>query len=244
MKNLILLFMLLLILTVMTGCSQKPENVPSEESMQQTPSQSAPEIPNAFTKEGWPADLAPDELPEYTQGNVVNSGEDYGTLYIKIRETDRDKLGIYLNELKDEGWIVIGDSSEAQALKGLYTADFEWQGGGEMLEITIYAMDAGSWPADDIPPDVLKPQFGTLVGNIDVLNTMEGMWYFNYTYDDIDEEAAHEYMNMLIEKGWEGDISQLYKSFEWKGNTYGATVEIYEIIENRTTFTCNFYYTD
>ncbi len=246
MKNRIIkLFILLLILTLISGCSQKPEEVPSKEStVQPSPNQNVPEVPDAFMKEGWPTELVPDELPEYTQGNVVNSGEDYGTLYIKIRDTDQDKLGLYLNELEDDGWIIIGNSSEAQALKGLYTADFEWQGGGEMLQIAIYAMDEGSWPSSDIPPDVLKPQSGILVGSIDVLNTMEGMWYFNYTYDGIDEEEAHKYMEMLMENGWEGDTSQLYKSFEWNGHQYGATIEIYETIETRTTFTCNFYYSD
>jgi hypothetical protein len=82
---------------------------------------------------------------------------------------------------------------------------------------------------------------GVLVGDVEVLSSVENMWYFSYTYDGIDEAAAEAYMNSLTEKGWSGGTSQMYKVFEWKGDRYEGTIEIYETVENRTTFTCNFY---
>lgn len=248
-KKILRIFTFLLVLAAITGCGQKQEKeVTGKDDLKQESNessvQSIPEIPDVLLKGGWPSELAPEDLPEYTQGTVVNSGEVDGTRYIKIRDTDQDRLNAYLNELKNGGWIVTGSSSESQALKGLYTADFEWQGGGEILQVSVYAIDAGSWPEGDIPPDVLKPRNGTQVGSVEVLNTGENMWYFNYTYDGIDAAAAQEYMETMMESGWEGDVSQLYKSFEWEGKKYSATIEIYETIETRTTFTCNFYHAD
>lgn len=252
MKNRISkMLMIILAIIIIAGCSQKSEKMPSSEKTSSGESSQAagqnksiPAIPDALIKEGWPVDLAPAELPEYTQGEVVNSGEDEDTLYIKIRETDEDKFEEYLDGLKDAGWIITVDSHETQAEKGLHTVRFQWQGGGEILQMAVYTMEAGSWPEDDIPPDVLQPEFGTLVGGVEILNAVEGVWYFNYTYDGIDEASAREYMELLMGNGWSGDMSQLSKSFEWKGRKYGATVEIYETVETRTTFTCNFYYAD
>jgi len=240
MKNRIIkILMVMLSVIIITGCSQKSEEIHSTEKT--ISEEGMPAIPDGLAKEGWPSDLAPAELPEYTQGKVVNWGED-GGLYIKIRETDEEKLEEYLDELKTGGWIVTESSHEIQAEKGLYTVSFQWQSGGEMLQVSVYTAEAGSWPEDDIPPDVLQPQSGTLARGIDIINTADGMWYFNYTYDGTDDEAAKEYMELLMEKGWSGDTSQLSKSFEWNGRQYGATVEVYETVETRTTFTCNFYY--
>lgn len=228
------LLALLLTLLFLIGCAPKAD----KDNAADAPL--SPGLEAGLLKEGWPTDLAPAELPEYTEGTVVNSGEDNGTLYIKIRDTDQDKLDQYLETLKDAGWIVTVGSDEAEAVYGLYTADFGWQDGGALLQMTICTMDAGAWPSDQIPPDVLRPQ-GALVGSVEVLETSAGMWYFNYTCDGVDETGAQAYMALLIENGWSGDISQTYKNFEWKGKQYEAIVEIYETVETRTTFTCNFY---
>lgn len=199
-------------------------------------------LPAVMLKKGWPKDLVPPELPEYAEGTVVNSGEDDGTLYIKIRETDTAKLEKYLEELKKGGWIVTGGSDEAEAIKGMHTVDFEWQDGGKLLQMTLRTGEAGSWPSDKIPPDILQPQTGVMVDGVEIMEATENAWYFNYTYDGMDEAAAKQYLELLRQNGWSGDDSQLYKAFEWKDQKYAATIEIYETIEIRTTFTCNFYY--
>lgn len=235
-----------LLLLAITGCAGKApaslaSDAPALSGFSAEPTQSAPELPVINLKGGWPAELVPPELTEYTEGTVVNSGEDGGELYIKIRETNEDALERYLDNLKAAGWIVSGDSSGAEAVCGLYTADFTWQGGGAMLQLVLRTEEAGAWPADKIPPDVLQPQIGTLVGGVEVLQSVEDMWYFNYTYDGIDEKAATKYMQLLMDNGWSGDEMAVSKSFEWKGEAYGATIEIYETVETRTTFTCNFF---
>ncbi len=241
-----LMVSVLLVLTAVAGCAQEsPEkgaaDLPANaQNPADEPSQNIPDLPDSLLSQGWPADEVPPELPEYTGGTVVNSGGDQDTLYIKISDTDQEKLEDYLEQLRENGWIVTGDSSEAQAVLGLHTVDFDWQGGETMLQISLYTQTAGAWPKDQIPPDILEPQTGELVGEIEVLETSENAWYFNYTYDGIDEAAAQEYMELLIENGWSGDVSQIYKTFEWNGKRCEASIEIYEIIETRTTFICNF----
>jgi predicted small lipoprotein YifL len=233
--------LVLLLLLAAAGCGQKAAEVQVPDNRAETPAQSAPELPSALLREGWPADSVPSDLPEYAGGTVVNSGGDDEEFYIKIEDTDKDALDKYLQELKDAGWIVTGGSDEAEAVKGLHTVNFDWQGGGTMLQMSLRTGEAGSWPSDKIPPDVLQPQTGALVEGVEIQETTESSWYFNYTYDGIDEEAARQYMELLRENGWSGDDTQLYKSFEWKGEQYGAAIEIYETVETRTTFTCNFY---
>lgn len=241
--------LLLLTLFVMAGCAQGSErNLPESSNQSGVTAladqlQNIPGLPDVLLNEGWPADLVPAELPEYTEGNVANFGESDG-LYIKIKDTDPEKLGRYLAALKKAGWIITGDSNGAEAMYGLYTVHFDWQGGRTMLQMVVYTEEAGSWPFGEIPSDILPPQTGTLVGGVGILQSAENMWYFNYTYDGIDEEAAREYMKMLIKNGWSGDEMMVYKRFEWKGKRYEASVELYETVENRTTFTCNFYYGD
>jgi len=73
---------------------------------------------------------------------------------------------------------------------------------------------------------------------------MENAWYFNYTYDGMDEAGAQEYMELLRENGWSGDDTMVNKAFSWKDQNYNADIEIYETVETRTTFTCNFYIAD
>ena len=190
----------------------------------------------------WPENKTPAELPEYTAGTVTAAAVDGdGVLTIKVKDTSQSDLDDYLARLQSAGWIVAPDESEAEL--GLHTVRFDLQREGSLLQIDIYTQEAGNWPDGDIPPDIPEPSLGTLVGKVELLETMENVWYFNYTYDGIDEAAAEAYMNGLTEKGWSGNASQMYKAFEWKSKRYEATIEIYETVDTRTTFTCNSIWT-
>ncbi len=239
------IFPLLLVLLFMTACRQDIEKISMDEKVSESLSetQNISSIPNPFLEKGWPGDLAPAELPEYTSGTVTASAMDSeGVLTIKVTDTNKPDLDVYLGKLQSAGWIVTSDHTEAEAVLGLCSVTFALQGADDtVLQIDVYIEEAGSWPADEIPPDVPEPGKGVLVGTVEILSSVENMWYFNYTYDGIDEAAAEAYMNSLTEKGWSGDAYQMYKSFEWKGKYYEATIEIYEMVETRTTFTCNFY---
>ncbi len=238
------LMVALIILLLLTACGQGAEKPGTQES---TPPSSAgtqntPSIPDLPMEADWPGDKAPAELPEYTAGTVTAAAVDgEGVLTIKVKDTSQSDMEDYLEKLQSAGWIVTSNNYETEAVLGLYTVTFALQAGDTILQIDVYTAQAGAWPADKIPPDILEPSSGTLVGEVEVQETMENAWYFNYTYDGMDEAGAQEYMELLTENGWSGDGGQLYKSFGWKGKSYSADIEIYETVETRTTFTCNFY---
>lgn len=237
------LVLIVLLLFSITGCNKETDS--KQMINDKVESSSIPDLLQSFQNEGWPKDSVPSELPEYTEGMVTNSGGEDDDYTIIVKDTNTDALERYLGELKSIGWIVTGDSEEAEAVIGLYTVNFKWNDSAfTWLQISVGSEESGSWPLDKIPPDVIMPQIGTLVGKVEILESVENMWYFNYTYDGIDENKAEKYMELLMENGWSGDTMAVSKAFEWKGELYGGYIEIYETIDTRTTFTCNFYLED
>lgn len=236
------LVFVMLLLFLIAGCEQSAEKPDPKESVppSSAETQNNPSTPDLPIATDWPGDKTPGELPEYTAGIVTATAVDgEGVLTIKVKDTSKSDLDDYLARLQSAGWIVASDESEAEL--GLHTVHFDLQREGSLLQINVYTQEAGSWPDGDIPPDIPEPSLGTLAGKVELLESMENAWYFNYTYDGIDEVAAEAYMHSLAEKGWSGSASQMYKAFEWEGKRYEATIEVYETVETRTTFTCNFY---
>ncbi|NLT57346.1 MAG: hypothetical protein GXX99_00090 [Clostridiales bacterium] len=234
----------LLLLLTAAGCTGKTSGKPAGDG-QASSGQSVPNLPDALKSKGWQADKLPDELPEYTEGVVANSGGEEDDYTIILSDTDKEALARYLDQLREGGWIVTGENNDAKAVLGLYTLNFKWNDpDSTWLQINLRTGKEGAWPADQIPPEVLQPPGGTLVGGVEILQSIEDMWYFTYTYDGIDEEAARAYMQLLRDNGWIGDDMAVSKAFEWRGEEYGAYIEVYETIEIRTTFSCNFYLGD
>ncbi len=198
-------------------------------------------LPTDLLQASWPTDLLPEELPEYSSGAITAAADIDGIIYIKIQDTNKSDLYVYLGRLQSKGWLVSSDDTEAEALLGPYTVYFSLQGQGDYLQIDVHTAEEGTWPADELPPDILPPETGTLVNKIEILESTQDSWYFDYTYDGIDEAAASSYMNMLLQNGWSGDDYMVFIAFEWKGKKYQASVEIYETLETRTTFTCNYW---
>lgn len=227
--------------TVSKDTAASSKDKPSEEEKKPSTDSSSAGLPMDLLNASWPTDLVPEELPEYPSGTVTASGADGGVLYIKIKDTNQSEFYVYLEKLQELGWIVTSDDTEAEALLGLYTVDFDLQGDGNHLQISVYTSEAGAWPANELPSDIIPPNTGMPIEKLEILETSPGLWYFNYTYDDIDEAAAREYMELLRENGWEGDDMMVFKAFEWKGKNYEASVELYETLETRTTFTCNYW---
>ncbi len=157
------IFPLLLALLVAAGCTQNnPQKSP--EPAPAPPPVSAPALPEAPIKAEWPADLAPAELPAYTAGAVTASAVDgEGVLTIKVESTSASDLQDYLGRLQSAGWIVTSSGTEAEAVLGLHEVRFQLQREGTLLQIDVYTREAGSWPSEQIPTDILEPD-GTLVG--------------------------------------------------------------------------------
>ncbi len=261
-QRLLCVLIAILMVLSLTGCAKKDDggkekDSPAKDASSKTSTQSGDnssgevstssenslsiELPSDLLNASWPVDILLEELPEYTAGTVTASGKDDGILYIKIKDTDKSELYVYLGQLRDSGWIVASDDTEAEAMLGPCTVNFQLQGDGTVLQIDVFIEEIGTWPTSKIPSDIIPPHAGILIGEVEILETMEDVWYFNYTCDGIDEAAAAEYMEMLRQDGWEGDDMMVFKGFEWNSKQYKASIEIYETLETRTTFSCNFW---
>lgn len=198
-------------------------------------------IGGLIAKEGWPSESVPGELPEYTEGEVVNSGGPADDFVILVDNTDTDALDNYMKKLKEAGWIVTMDSDDQkEAVLGLYTLHFQWNA-PEFMQISIMTGKQGSWPYDELPPDLMPPEIGTLAEEISIQKHDDDSMFFVYTFDGLDGDAAADYMMMLIDNGWEGDDTFVSKVVEWKGKKYDASIEIYEIIDTRSSFSVNMW---
>ena len=249
-KCILFIFSCMLIAALLSGCGGKPEidqnsgatEAKAAEAQAAEDTQkavdNAMEVMETLTNKKWPVDKVPSEVPEYTGGEIANSGGDSKDFVIKISKTDKNALSEYLGKLKEQGWSV-KEGSESIATKGIYELRFNWQG-EDHIQMNIYTSEVGSWPADKLPPDIIPPAEGTLIGEVELLESIPGqIWYTNYTYDGVNQEKANAYMDMLISNGWEGDTSMVGKDMEWKGKKYRAAIELYETDENSSTFTLN-----
>ena len=248
-KYILAAFYIILIIAMLSGCSGKssPETAAADSQKAaeakaaedtQKAVDNAMEVMETLTNKEWPTDKLPSELPEYTEGEIVNSGGEADEFYIKIDKTSKEALTDYLEKLKDLGWSV-EDGKQAEAEKGIYSIDFSWQG-EDHLQMAVYTGETGAWPKDQMPPDVIPPSDCTFIGEISLMETIEGqVWYTNYQCDGINEEEAKAYMDMLVQNGWAGDVSMVTKTFEWKGKKYEGSIELYETDENSSTFTLN-----
>jgi hypothetical protein len=182
-----------------------------------------------ITVEGWPEGKIPAEIPEYKKGKVVNSGgseEEYTILV----ETNREELKEYLDQLESFGWYVDRDDRFPMARNKNISLDFQFNS-KTLLQISIYVQMQGSWPGDELPPDVFPPDKGTLVGEVvisDVGEREDFIYYITYDYEGLSNEDVGEYMQKLIDKGWQGDEYMVSKIVEWKGSRFEASIEVME----------------
>ncbi|MGI6704209.1 MAG: hypothetical protein ACOX42_09395 [Clostridia bacterium] len=65
----------------------------------------------SLTVKGWPEGKIPSEIPEYKEGEVVNSGGDSREYTILVDKTNREDLDGYLDVLESSGWYVRRDDS-------------------------------------------------------------------------------------------------------------------------------------
>jgi hypothetical protein len=248
MKKLILiLYSCILIAALLSGCAGKPASETKTSEAQAVEAQAAEDtkkaVENAFevmetlTNKEWPADKLPSELPEYTEGEIANSGSSGEDFYVKIDKTEKSALTTYLAKLKELGWSV-EEGRESIAIKGIYELRFTWQGENH-LQMALYTSELGAWPADKLPPDIFPPDNCTFIGGVELIENVPGQaWYTTYTCDGIDTEGAEAYFEKLRVAGWSGD-SQLVKDIEWNGKKYRADIEVYETDDNASSFTLN-----
>ncbi len=59
-----------------------------------------------------------------------------------------------------------------------------------------------------------------------------------YEYNGLTEKDVEEYMQKLIDSGWEGDSYMVSKNVEWKGKQFKASIEAMGY-EGNVCFNCN-----
>ena len=185
-----------------------------------------------LTVEGWPEGKIPAEIPEYRKGKVVNSGG-YEEEYTILVETEEEELKEYLDQLEDSGWYVDRDDRFPMAREKNISLNFQFNS-KTLLQISVYVQKQGSWPVDELPSDIFPPDKGTLVGEVAIsdIGEREGTAYnIAYGYEGLSIEDAGEYMQKLIDKGWQGDAYMVSKIVEWKDNRFEASIEVMEYQE-------------
>ena len=193
-----------------------------------------------LTVPGWPEGKIPSDIPPYTQGRVVNSGGSEDE-YMILVETNRDELQEYLKELEDVGWYVDYDRSYPSSRLRNITLQFQFNS-STMLQMTVYVRKLGPWPADQLPADIVPPEKGTLIGEVQIFGLDDdGIQYVvRYDYDGLTDADVSDYVAKLIERGWSGDEYQLYKDVEWNGDLYEAWIEPW-YDEGAWSFNCNLF---
>jgi len=193
-----------------------------------------------LTRGGWPEGRVPSEIPEYQKGEVVNSGGDSREYTILVDKTNREDLAEYLDVLESSGWHVHRDDSYPSARNNNMRLDFQFNS-KTLLQVSVLVEELGDWPADQLPADIFPPKKGTLVGTVDIIdngyNDLE-IYNINYEYSGLTDEDVTEYMNELMDSGWEGDRYMVKKVVKWKGKEFEADIEPMEY-EGNVIFSCN-----
>lgn len=253
MKRLFTLLLIFILTAAVTGCGGEPTTSQEQKSGKPSATNSAEteadmkkalddldKAMDVLAVKGWPKAKLPPDLPEYTEGTIVNSGGSDTDFIVKIEDSSEDALNRYLEKLKSLDWN-LSENMGPVAKKGIYSLEFTWQGGGTMLQMSVYTSQIGQWPKDKVPADITPPENCTFIGDMNITEIEVGRaWYFNYECQGIDADRAMVYMDKMRNSGWSGDDSMIHKEFEWNGQTYSASIEIYETVGDTTTFTCNY----
>lgn len=115
MKRLFSLLLILVLATIVSGCSsdsttgkdQNNELISALSSSEAEMKEALDDLEKAMDSlavKGWPKDKLPPDLPEYTEGSIVNSGGSDTDFIVKIENTDEDALNRYLEKLESLNW--------------------------------------------------------------------------------------------------------------------------------------------
>lgn len=188
-----------------------------------------------LTREGWPVGDISDEIPEYTRGDVVNSGGDEIEFTILVDNTNEDDFNQYLQTLADNGWFTSTDFAKKKNI----TLFFQFNA-KNLLQISVYSQKLGTWPADKMPTEIIPPEKGILIGDVEIIdysgeNTVYGI---SFEYSGLSDDDVKQYMESYLRRGWEGDQYYINKTIKWKGKNYNASIEpMFE--EGNVFFNCN-----
>lgn len=227
-KILVILLASLLMITLLGGCGS--DEKPSQDNSNTAQNDSADlegleDALSALATPGWPTDKVSDKIPEYPYGEVKNSGDFGGGEYvILISPTNKEELKEYQNQLETEGF-TIADGADSARL-GTLSLRFQFNS-SDTLQIIVAEAGSGNWPS--LAGDLLPPDKGTLLGEVDILNIDEqekaqGHYYYaGFSLVDVTEEDCYALVQKQIANGWEdagGDMATKIIDFD------GVTCEL------------------
>jgi uncharacterized protein (DUF3820 family) len=225
-KLLIILLCLVLGLWLLTGCGNNDASKTDSSETPTTNKVDEPEEDEELEEEmanleealsylatpGWPEGNIPDVVPEYTYGEVKNSGDGGdGEYYILISPTNEDELAEYLNLLEEQGFTV---SDDDRARIGTVALNFQFNN-SETLQIIVTDSGTSEWP--ELLGDVLPPDVGTLYGEAYITELSEsdneyGQYYSaGFTLVDLTEEDCIAFIEKQLPNGWEGSYDMVFK---------------------------------
>lgn len=109
------------------------------------------------------------------------------------------------------------------------------------LQISIQVGEFGSWPYDKLPAEIIPPDKGTLVGEVELTDTSSvtsETYSIIYDFDGLTDADVEQYIQQLIQNGWKGDVYMVKRVVEWKGKQYNISIEPMKY-EGLTSFVCN-----
>jgi hypothetical protein len=163
----------------------------------------------------WPAEYLHPDMPPYPKGEINGCmpwEDDPYDLFILIKETSREDLDAYIEDLESNGFV----ENNGSYCKGLFTVEFQFNS-STVLQITSRKERVYSWPEDlmDIMPPLEKgdligfyyPEDGELYGSL---------YFINLTREDIQEwEKTLEDAGFTVSDGYYEITDVVYK-----GKTY------------------------
>ena len=138
--------------------------------------------------------------------------------------TTEEDLDEYMQTLKEKGWYTSSD----YASKGNITLHFQFNG-KNFLQITVYVEKLGSWPADKLPAEIVPPDKGMQIGDVEINDISDGAaaYYITFEYSGLSEDDVREYMQSYLDKGWGGDQYMVKRTIKWKGKQFEVDMEPY-----------------
>ncbi len=191
----------------------------------------------SLTREGWPTNNISGDIPEYTMGEVINSGGTENDFTILVDNTSEEDLNEYLLHLEDNGWYTGSDYAEKKNISLHFQFNAE-----NLLQISVYTQHLGAWPSDKVPAEIVPPEKGILIGNVDISGDSNA-YYISFEYSGLSEDDVRQYMESYLEKGWTGDEVYIRKNISWKGKNYRANIESMPD-GNNVFFNCNLMATE
>ncbi|MDD4422560.1 MAG: hypothetical protein PHD46_05950, partial [Eubacteriales bacterium] len=87
--------------------------------------------------------------------------------------------------------------------------------------------ELGTWPTDKLPNEIVPPEKGLLIGNVEIIdyNGDFSAYGIAYKYSGLSEDDVRGYMESYLNKGWEGDQYYIKRTITWKGKKYKANME-------------------